>query len=106
MMFTDEFMAIVKEIKKGNVLASDPRMEIFYKECKERVKELSKKNRYKFYGSWEQDDYVQVAVMDVLKAIPQYDEQKSFEGYCNAVIIMFTEKCIDASRTRSISLFQ
>ena len=24
MMFTDEFMAIVKEIKKGNVLASDP----------------------------------------------------------------------------------
>ena len=44
MMFTDEFMAIVKEIKKGNVLASDPRMEIFYKECKERVKELSKKN--------------------------------------------------------------
>lgn len=86
MMFTDEFMAIVKEIKKGNVLASDPRMEIFYKECKERVKELSKKNRYKFYGSWEQDDYVQVAVMDVLKAIPQYDEQKSFEGYCNAII--------------------
>lgn len=86
MMFTDEFMAIVKEIKKGNVLAYDPRMEIFYKECKERVKELSKKNRYRFYGSWEQDDYVQVAVMDVLKAIPQYDEQKSFEGYCNAVI--------------------